>query len=138
MNAFSCDNTASVIFSLLFLRAGTLRLQQLLKSASENYAVCVLEVCLDVSKAQSCLFETPWTVACQAFLSITNSQSLLKLMSIESVMPSNHLILCRPLLLSPSIFPSIRSFPTSQLFASHGQSIGASASASVLPMNIQD
>ena len=52
---------------------------------------------------------TPWTVAHQAFLSITNSQSLLKLMSIESVMPSNHLILCHPLLL-PSIFPSIRVF----------------------------
>ena len=53
---------------------------------------------------------TPWTAACQASLSITNSQRLLKLMSIESVMPSNHLILCRPLLLPPSIFPSIRVF----------------------------
>ena len=53
---------------------------------------------------------TPWTAACQASLSITNSRSLLKLMSIESVMPSNHLILCRPLLLLPSIFPSIRAF----------------------------
>ena len=56
------------------------------------------------------LFETPWTAACQASLSITNSQSLLKLMSIESVMPSNHLILCHSLLLPPSIFPSIRVF----------------------------
>ena len=56
------------------------------------------------------LFATPWTAACQASLSITNSQSLIKLMSIESVMPSNHLILCCPLLLSPSIFPSIRVF----------------------------
>ena len=56
------------------------------------------------------LFVTPWTAACQASLSITNSQSLLKLMSIESVMPSNHLILCRPLLLPPSIFPSIGVF----------------------------
>ena len=55
-------------------------------------------------------FVTPWTAACQASLSITNSQSLLKLMSIESVMPSNHLILCRPLLLLPSVFPSIRVF----------------------------
>ena len=55
------------------------------------------------------LFATPWTAACQAFLSITNSQSLLKLMSIESVMPSNHLILCHPLLPS-SVFPSIRVF----------------------------
>ena len=56
------------------------------------------------------LFATPWTAACQASLSITNSQSLLKLMSIESVMPSNHLILCCPLFLLPSIFPSIRIF----------------------------
>ena len=56
------------------------------------------------------LFVTPRTAACQASLSITNSQSLCKLMSIESVMPSNHLILCRPLLLLPSIFPSIRVF----------------------------
>ena len=56
------------------------------------------------------LFVTPWTAACQATLSITNSQSLLKHMSIESVMPSNHLILCRPLLLLPLIFPSIRVF----------------------------
>ena len=53
---------------------------------------------------------TPWTAACQAYLSITNSQSLLKFMSIESVMPSNHLIFCHPLLLLPSIFPSIRVF----------------------------
>ena len=55
---------------------------------------------------------TPWTAACQAFLSVTNSQSLLKLMSVESVMPSNHLILCRPLLLLPSVFPSIKIFPS--------------------------
>ena len=66
------------------------------------------------------------------------SPSWLKLTSIESVMPSNHLILCHPLLFLPSIFPSIRVFfPMSQHFASGGQSIGASASASVLPMNIQ-
>ena len=58
-------------------------------------------------------------------------------MFIELVMPSNHLILCRPLLLLPSIFPSIRSFPMSQLLASGGQSTGVSASASVFPMNIQ-
>ena len=56
------------------------------------------------------LFVTPWTAACQASLSITNSQSLPKLMSIESVMPSSHLILCRPLLLLPAIPPSIRVF----------------------------
>ena len=56
------------------------------------------------------LFATPWTAACQASLSITKSWSLLKLMSIESVMPSSHLILCHPLILLPSIFPSIRVF----------------------------
>ena len=84
------------------------------------------------------LFTTPWTAAGQASLSFTISQSLLKLMSIELMMPFNHLILCRPLLLPLSIFPSIRSFPVSRLFASGGQSIGAPASTSVLPMNIQD
>ena len=62
------------------------------------------------SVAQSCLTATPWTAACQASLSITNSQSLLKLMFIGSVMPSSHLILCHPLILLPSIFPSIRVF----------------------------
>ena len=74
------------------------------------------------------LFSTPWTAARQAPLSSTVSWSLLKFMSFESVMPSNHLILCRPLL--PSIFPHIRVF-------SGGQSIGASASSSVLPVNNQ-
>ena len=70
----------------------------------------------------------PWTTARQASLSITNSQRLLKLMSIESVTPSNHLILCCSLLLLPSIFPSISSFQMSQFFISGGQSIGVSAS----------
>ena len=83
------------------------------------------------------LFATPWTAAFQASLSITNSWSLPKLMSIESVMPSNHLILCHSLLLLPSIFPS-ESFQMSQFFTSGGQTIGVSVSTSVLPMNIQD
>ena len=83
------------------------------------------------------LFVTQWTAAHQASLSFTIYQSLLKLMSIESVMPSNHLILCHPLLCLPSVFPSIRVFPVSRLFTYGSQSIGASASASVLPMNIQ-
>ena len=82
------------------------------------------------------LFVTPWTAACQASLSFTISWSLLKLMSIESMMPSKHLILWCPLLLLPSIFPSIRVFSMS-LFTSSGQSIGASAPASVLPVNNQ-
>ena len=81
---------------------------------------------------------TPWTAAHQASLSIANSQSLLKLMFIESVMPSNHLILCCPLLLLSSIFPSIGSFSVTQFFTSGGQSIEVSASASILSMNIQD
>ena len=70
--------------------------------------------------------------------SITNSRSLPKLMSIEAVMPSNHLILCHPLLLLPSIFPNIRVFSVSQLFSSGGQNIRVSALASVPPMNTQD
>ena len=84
------------------------------------------------------LFATPWTAARQASLSITSSQSSLKVMSIESVMPSSHLILCCPLLLLPPISPSIRIFPMSQLFAWGGQSIGVSTSASVLLMNTKD
>ena len=84
------------------------------------------------------LFATPWTAARQASLSITNFQSLPKLMFIESVMPSNHLILCCPLLLCPQSFPASGSFQMSQLFTSGGQHIGVSASTLVLPMNTQD
>ena len=80
------------------------------------------------------LFTTPWTAARQASLSITNSWSLLKAMSIESVMPSNHLILCCLHFLLPSIFPSIRVISNESAL----QSIGVSASTSELPMNIQD
>ena len=76
--------------------------------------VKISTICVSFSSVQSLsrvwLFVTPWTTACQASLSITNCQSLSKPMSIESVMPSNHLILCHPLLLLPSIFPSIRVF----------------------------
>ena len=91
------------------------------------------------------LFVTPWTAAHVASLSITNTWSLLKLISIKSVMPSNYLILCPHLLLPPSAWGSFPqsfsawgSFPMSQFFTSGGLSIRASASASVLPMNIQD
>ena len=83
------------------------------------------------------LFVTPWTAAHQASLSITNSQNLLKLMSIEWVMPYNHFILFIPSFWHPS-FPASGSFPMSQFFASGGQSIGVSVLASALPMNIQD
>ena len=82
------------------------------------------------------LFVTPWTTAHRASLSFTFSWSLLKLMSIESVMLSNHLILCHPLLL-PSVFPSIRAFSKEPAIRIGVQSIGASASASVLPTGIQ-
>ena len=81
-------------------------------------------------------FVTPWTAACQASVFITISRSLLQLMSVESVMPSNHLILCHPLSSCLQSFPASGSFPMNWLFASGGQNIGASAS--VLPMNIQD
>ena len=84
------------------------------------------------------LFATPWTTACQASLSITNSQSLPKPMSMELVMPSNHLILVVPFSSCPPSFPASESFPVSQLFASGGQSIGVSALTSVLPINTQD
>ena len=91
------------------------------------------------SVAQSCLILcNPVDNSTPNFLSFTISQSLLRHISIESMMPSNHLSLCCPLLLLPSIFPASGSLPMSWLFASRGQSIRASASALVLPMNIQD
>ena len=88
---------------------------------------------MDYAQPTDC---SPWTRARQASLPFTIFQSLLKLMSIESVMPSNHHgILCRPLLLLQS-FPGSGSFPMSQLFTWGGRSIGASASATILPMNL--
>ena len=94
---------------------------------------------LDISITQVCpLSETPWTVAHQASQSITNSQSLLKLMYIKSVMPSKHLILYAPLFSHLQSFPTSRSFLINQFFSSGGQSIRTSALASILPMNIQD
>ena len=83
-------------------------------------------------------FANPWTAAHQASLSFTVPWNLLKLMSTELVMPSNRLVLCRPLLLLTSVFPSSGSFPMSRLFTSGDQSIGASTSASALPVNIQE
>ena len=82
------------------------------------------------------LFESQWTAACQASLSITNFQSFFKLMSIESVMPSNHLSFCHPLLLLPSIFPSIRVFSNESVLRLRWPCFGALASASIRSMNI--
>ena len=82
----------------------------LFESETPGYSIKI-GFCSVQSLSRVRLFATPWTAARQASLSITNSQSLLKLMSIESVMPSNHLIPCRPHLLLPSIFPSIGVFP---------------------------
>ena len=83
------------------------------------------------------LFATPWTAAHQASLSFTISWSLLKLMSVESMMPSNHLILCCPLLFLPSIFPSIMLFSNELVLCITWQIIGAPTSPSVLLLNIQ-
>ena len=101
-----------------------------------RFFICVTSVQFSYSVMSNS--EKSWTAAWQASLSNTNSWSFLKLMSIESVMSSNHLILCCPLPLLLSIFPSIRVFSMSQFFTSGGISIGTSASTSDLPMNIQD
>ena len=93
--------------------------------------------CCSQSQSPVWLFATPWTAAFHAPLSSTMSWSLLKFMSIKSVILCNHHILCCPLLLLPSIFPASGSFPVSLFFISVGQSIGALVSASVLPVNIQ-
>ena len=112
------------IFSLWFI-------QRLKKDNSIKYFVVAI---WSISSVQC--FATPWTAAHQASQSFAISQSLLKLMSIESVMPSNHLIFCHLLLLCLQYFPASGCFLMSWLFPSGGQSTGASASATVLPMNI--
>ena len=109
---------------------------------TEGFQKLSLLISFQFSSVQSLscvwLFAAPWPAAHQASLSITNSWSLHKLMSIESVMPSNHLILVIPFSSCLQSFPASGSFLMSQLFASGGQSIAVSASASVLPMNTQD
>ena len=100
------------------------------------FDICTVVVVVVQSLSRVQLFGTQWTAARQASLSITNSRNLPKPMSIESVMPSKHLLLCHPLLLLPSVFPSIRFFSNESVFsssASGGQSIGVSASTSVPP-----
>ena len=105
-------------------------------SGTENCFI-FLEEGYSVQFSCSVVSDFLWPHARQASLSITNSQSLLKFMSIKSVMPSNHLILCHPLLFMLSILASIRVFPNESVLHSDGQSIGVSTSASILPMNIQ-
>ena len=103
----------------------------------------ILSICTILSNSVQSLsrvrlFATPWIAACQASLSITISRSSLKLTSIEAVMPSSPLIFCRPLLLPPSIFPSITVFSNESVLQSGGRSVRVSASTSVFPMNTQD
>ena len=107
------------------------------RAPARERGVTAQQSCCSVTKSRLTLW-TPWTAVRQASLSFTISQSLLKLMSIDSMMPSNHLILCHPFSSCPQSFPASGSFQMSQLFASGGQSTGVSASASVLPMNTQD
>ena len=108
-------------------------------SEMQDQCTTIIFACSSVqSLSHVQLFATPCTASYQASLFITISQSLLKLMSIELVMPSNHLILCCPLLLLPSIFSSIRVFTKESVLSIRWPNIGVSASASVLPMNIQD
>ena len=115
------------------LQISFLNLRQILQffHSNRNLLNSLIAVVQLLSHVQ--LFATLWTAVCQASLSFTISQSLLKLISIELVMPSNHFVLCHPL----QSFPASGSFPMSQLFTSGGQTIGASASASALLMNSQ-
>ena len=111
---------------------GSISKELLLMTISKSLSFSSVQL---LSRVQ--FFATWWTAAHQASLSITNSCSLLRVMSIDSVVPSNYLILCRPLLLLSSIFPSIRVFSNETVLRIRWN-IGVSASTSVLPMNIQD
>ena len=103
------------------------------------FCIFSLFYCLVVQHlSQVWFFVTPWTAAHQASLSFTISHNLFKFMSIESIMLSDHLILCHTLFHLPSIFPGSGSFPMNQLFPSDSQSIGASTLTLVPPVNIQD
>ena len=94
--------------NLLYSKSTDLNVNLVQNTLTEILRIVQISQVQSLSHAQ--LFATPWTAACQVYLPITNSQRLFKLISIKSVMPSNHLILCHPLLLPPSIFPSIRVF----------------------------
>ena len=123
MNYLDVSPTFSVSLSCYYLF-------YLIFSPSFHFAVVQSLNCVDSLRA-------PWTAAYQSSLSLTISQSLLKLMSIESVMPSSHLILSHPLLLLPSVFPNIGVFSNNLALHIRWPSTAASASAAVLPMNIR-
>ena len=114
-------------------------LGKLWKKGHPWHKLVVFRCCSFVVQSLSCVqfFETPWTAAPQVHLSFIISWSLLKLMSTESVMLSNHLILCCPFSFCLQFLPASGSFPINQFFTLGGQSIGVSALASVLPINIQ-
>ena len=114
------------------------RVNNFLEFRSAGYKFSSVQFSLVQSLIHVRLFATPQTAACQASLSITNSRSLLRLMSIELVMSFNHLILCHLLLLLPSVSPSIKVFSNESVLHIRGQIIRVSASASIFPMNIQD
>ena len=134
------ERTVSIRIWLLSAKESQRMHDGRLPRGSETYGIPRIWGAIWFSSVQSFsrvqLFVTPWIAACQASLSITNSWSSLKPTSIESVMPSSHLILCHPLLLLPYSLPA-QSFPMSQLFVSGGQSTGVSASASFLPKKSQ-
>ena len=109
-----------------------------LKALRKNLSLPELLVVVVQSLNHVRLFAAPWTIACQALLFFTISQSLFKLMPIESVMPSNHLILCYPLLILPAVFPRIRVFCNESVLHIRWPKYWGFSSASVLPINIQD
>jgi len=127
VNLLACLSKFLFFFSIKRKKIISLKLPVFIQSVSQFSCSVMCEI-----------FTILWTAARQVSLSITSSWSLLTLMTFESVMPSNHLILCHPLLLCLQTFPALGFFQMSQLFASGGQSIGVSASASVLLLNIQD
>ena len=124
-----CENRKDVPYKVSVLQQASIREK---RNVSEDQDT------RDLLFTQSIqLLATPWTASRQASLSFTTSQSLLKLISIKSVMPSNHLALCCPLLLLSSIFPSIRAFSNESALRIRWPKYRASTSSSVLPMNIQ-